>query len=254
MHSQLLGITLKPLLRGLAPVPSCSQAPQLSLWSEAGLAPWPVVRQLLSPRHKHYGHTHTRPLWVALRCPIEMKVPLLWLHLGILTMVLYRSLGHRPLGPPSLLQAGWEPQLSINPRKDLWTLVTHCSHVLPRGTSSEARWPRHQIRARCFISELQMKRAEWKGGCAGEKAEMATDVCMNHAGQHSSWESLQSPWFIRMPMAILCPLFILTHRGLALCHPSMEGSTCSALFFLFRNKSVSLANTSNAYLYFIRDS
>lgn len=118
-----------------------------------------------------------------------MKVLLLWLHLGTLTMVLYRSLGHRPLGPPSLLQAGWEPQLSINPRKDLWTLVTHCSCVLPRSTSSEARWPRYQIRARCFISELQMKRAEWEGGCAGEKAEMVTDVCMNHAGQHSSWVS-----------------------------------------------------------------
>ena len=55
-------------------------------------------------------------------------------------------------------------------------------------------------------------------------------------------------------MAILCPLFILTHLGLALCHPSTEGSTGSALFFLFSNKSVNLANTSNAYLYFVRDS
>ena len=56
-----------------------------------------------------------------------------WLHLGTLTKVLYRSPSHRPSGTPTYA-AGWEGiTFFINPRKDLWMLVTQSFPFLPRG-------------------------------------------------------------------------------------------------------------------------
>lgn len=40
------------------------------------------------------------------RCPIEMKMVPMWLHLGTLTRIFYRSPSHRPAGTPTCA-AGW---------------------------------------------------------------------------------------------------------------------------------------------------
>lgn len=141
-------------------------------------------------------------------------------------------------------------------------LVNQSYPFLPTSASSEGRWTRHQKRAICFYIWTANDES-WLGGegrkkqlCWGKGREGHWHLHESHRAM-SSWMSLQSPRFVQMLMAILCPhLLILIHpssiyQGLTTCHPPTEGST-SSVFFSFSNKSVNLVNTSNTHSHFLR--